>query len=109
MAKPKTLGEAVEQNGVLVCFDLIRQLAEKHGRIPVGFWKHELAPKWTLTVNGTKDKRDNIPPYHAIVVGENKGGWPIVAMMHPAGGSVIGGSQDDIECVLRVALEIANG
>lgn len=107
MAEPRTLGEAVEQRGVLVAFDLIRQLAEKVGRIPVGFWTYQLADQWTLTVNGTGEQRENVPPYHALINGVNRTGWPIVALMSPADGNVIGGSQDDIEAALRAALSSA--
>jgi hypothetical protein len=103
-----TLGEAVDKNGPLLCFELIRQLAEKVGRIPVGFWEYALSADWKLTVNGTKEKRDEVMPYHARIVGVGKAGWPIVAILNPAQGSVMGGTQDDIEIVLRRALEIAS-
>lgn len=103
-AKPRTLGEVVDQNGVLVAFDLIRQLAVKVGRIPVGYWEYTLAPSWSLVVNGTPIKRDDLMPYHARIVGENKLGWPVVAILNPAEGSMMGADQDVIEDVLRTAL-----
>ena len=96
----ETYGEAVEHQGIPEIFDWIIQLAEKHGRMPVGFW--DMSPKdgWRLVVNGTKDERDGVPPWHALV--EHRG-LP-VALVNPAGGGVIGHDEDFVIAMLREAV-----
>lgn len=100
MTAPQTFGEAVDQRGMPEIFERIVRLAEQHGRIPVGDWEHPLKPDWTLTVNGTGETRDALEPYHARIVGVNSGGWPVVAIVNPAGGSVIGMTEDELIAVL---------
>lgn len=105
----ETLGEAVARQGVTLVFDRIVALAERDKRIPVGFWVRPLKADWTLTVNGTGETRDNIPPYHASITGLTATGWPIVAIISPAGGNIIGCTEDEILAVLDAALAETEG
>jgi len=74
---------------ITLAFDLIRRYAERQGWIPIG-WKAFTVGPWTITVNGTPEERDHVPPYHARIDHQT-----IVAilLLHPYGGSV-GGWQD---------------
>lgn len=65
----------------------VADLAEAHGRIPVGDWQIDLEPGFRLRVNGTNTKRDSLPPWHAMIT--NTDGFPLF-LFNPYGGSVIG-------------------
>jgi hypothetical protein len=97
----ETYGEAVERRGTPEVFDLIVDLATKHGRIPVGFW--DMSPKdgWRLVVNGTKDECNCVPPWSALI---EHGGLP-AALVNPAGGAIIGHTEDEIIAMLREAVQ----
>jgi hypothetical protein len=103
MKEPRTLGEAVDQNGVPELFEHIRQLAERHGRIPVGRWTLPLHDGWTLRVNGSGEEWDNLPRYSALLEG-TRNGWPVLAMVDPAGGNLIGVTEDEACAVLQHAI-----
>lgn len=81
---------------IALAFDLIRRYAEREGWIPIG-WRTFTVGPWTVTVNGTPEQRDDVPPWHALIVHRD-----IVALMliHPFGGSV-GGWQDAEEIFVR--------
>lgn len=74
---------------VSLVFDLIRRYAEREGWVPIG-WREFTIGAWSITVNGTKEKRDNVPPYHAMIVNED---YVAIMLLSPFGGSV-GGWQD---------------
>jgi hypothetical protein len=93
MSESQTISEA---------FELIRQYAEREGLIPIGFRSFTVGP-WTVTVNGTPDAKDNIPPYHALVEHAD-----IVALMllNPYGGAVGGWqkAEDEFIAAMQSAL-----
>lgn len=86
---------------ITLAFDLIRRYAEKQKWIPIG-WRNFTVGPWDITVNGTGEERDSIPPYHARVEHRD-----IVAIMliHPFGGSV--GGWRDAEKDFITAMEAA--
>jgi hypothetical protein len=97
----ETYGQAVERQGLPEIFDWIIQLAQKHERIPVGFW--DMTPKvgWRIVVNGTTDERNGVPPWHALI---EHLGLP-AALVSPAGGALIGHDEDDVIAMLREAVQ----
>jgi len=86
-------------------FDLIRRFAVLHGWVPVGFRSFDVGD-WQVTVNGTRDARDNIPPFHARVENMRYVG---TMLMSPRGGSVLGYEHTEAEfCeAMRTALDVA--
>lgn len=51
---------------VSLAFEVIRQYAVREGWQPIGWRTWHVGP-WTITVNGTPQERDTIPPYHALI------------------------------------------
>lgn len=64
----------------------IADYATAQGWAPIGFRTFTVGP-WDITVNGTKERRDGLQPYHASVMHRD-----IIAIMvlNPFGG-VVGG------------------
>lgn len=81
---------------ITLAFDLIRRYAERQGWIPIG-WRAFTVGPWEVTVNGTREDRELIPPWHARIVHRD-----IVAflLLHPFGGSV-GGWREAEEIFVR--------
>jgi hypothetical protein len=75
-----------EPEQITQAFHLIACYAERQGWIPIG-WRVFAVGPWTVTVNGTKEPRDHLPPYHALIEHRD-----IVALMvlSPFGGTVGG-------------------
>lgn len=71
-----TVGEVVDQRGPCVLMERVVKLAEAHRRIPVGWWVLALEGEWELTVNGTTEARDGIPPWNCVLT---RGGCFVVA------------------------------
>ena len=97
MSEPRTVGEAVEQNGYSELMLAVLELAEHCGRVPVGQWAYRFTsdPRWRLYVNGGEAEwrpvgTVTIPRYHALL---ERDGWP-VALVNAAGGTLIGVPED---------------
>lgn len=111
----KTLGQLSDE-GAPICeaFDLLRQLAEQRGWIPIGFRRFELPDAFVVTVNGTPEERQDVtdegepgiavPPYHASVW---RLGWPL-GIFNPFNGTLIAGTEDRLIAAIRAALTKAN-
>lgn len=83
-------------------FMAITDYATAHSWMPIGFRVFTVGP-WEITVNGTKERYDDLDPYHALVVHRD-----IVAIMilNPYGGGVGGwqGAEAQFITDLRDAL-----
>ncbi len=82
MAAPQPAdGERITQ-----VFDLIGKYAIQRKWTPIGWREFKVGP-WTITVNGTKQERDGLAPFHARIVHDS-----VVSIMvvHPYGGTVGG-------------------
>lgn len=86
-------------------FVLIAEYAHRQGWIPIGWREFSIGP-WDITVNGTKERRDDLDPYHARIVHRD-----IVAILilSPFGGGVggWGGAEEALIKDLKSALEVA--
>lgn len=84
-------------------FDLIRQYAERQGWVPIG-WRDWTVGPWRIRVNGTGEKRDNVPPYHALIEHAD-----IIALMliHPLGGQVGGWSKTEENFIAAMRAELS--
>lgn len=97
--RSETMGEAVDRQGVPEIFALIVSLAEADGRIPVGpWWVRDLVDGWTLRVNSQKETHEGVPPYHALI---EHGSSLAMALVSPAGGTLLGCDEDTLVDVLR--------
>lgn len=85
-------------------FDLIRQYAVREGWIPIGFRTFTVGP-WTVTVNGTKDEREAVPPWHAKVA---HGEIISIMLLHPFGGSAVGWCSTEDEFIADMKRTLAN-
>lgn len=102
----KTLGQLADEGApVSLAFELVVQLAEVRGWIPIGFRRIELPDGFAVTVNGTSSARPDaigmeIPPYHASVI---YNGWPggIFTMF---GGTLMAGVEDPLIAALQAAV-----
>jgi hypothetical protein len=87
---------------ITLAFDLIRRYAERQGWIPIG-WRPFTVGPWDVTVNGTPEERDDIPPWHARIVHRD-----IIAflLIHPFGGKAAGwrGAEEDFIRDMEAAL-----
>lgn len=107
MTKARTLGEAVDAGEPLTqVFDLVRQLAEKKGYIPIGFRRIALPDGWIVTVNGTNEPRDDeegftIQPFEASVI---KDGWLRGCFGMFNGGLVGHGTEEQLIAAFEKAL-----
>ena len=81
---------------ISLAFDCIARYAQRQGWIPINWRAFDVGP-WHVTVNGTREKRDGIPPYHARIEHRD-----VIAIMllSPFGGSV-GGWQDAEAAFIR--------
>lgn len=93
-----------QDENVSLAFDLIRRYAEIQGWIPIG-WRVFTVGPWEVTVNGTKDERDGVPPYHAMVHKPESIG---MALIHPFGGKVAGWKtfEDDFIAAMSEACNV---
>ena len=84
-------------------FEVIRRYAVPEGWIPIGWRAFDVGP-WKVTVNGTREKRDDIPPYHVRI--EHR---EIVAFMlvHPLDRSVGGWGETEATCARAMEAELA--
>jgi hypothetical protein len=87
--KTETVGDVFDRRGPCELMALVVQLAEKHGKIPVGTWTIQLDPDWELRVNGTADKWDGVPPWHGMMTSAHNG-WPVVVLFNTVDGQFIG-------------------
>lgn len=71
---------------ISMAFELIRRYAEREGWIPIG-WREFTVGPWRVRVNGTKEEREAIPPYHAAVEKPESIG---IMLLHPYGGKAMG-------------------
>lgn len=55
-----------DEQPISEAFDLIAQYAKREGWIPIGFREWKVGP-WAITVNGTRDARDGIPPSQLLL------------------------------------------
>jgi len=78
---------------VLEVFDLIREYAERHDWLPIG-WRTFTVGDWRVTVNGTKEERDSIPPFHALVEHSR---YVSLMLFSPFGGDSLGWSGAEVE------------
>lgn len=85
-------------------FVLIRDYALSRGWAPMGFRSFTVGP-WTVTVNGTEQAKDNIPPYHALVEHDTMMGW--LMLIHPSGGRV--GTGQHVEDAFITSMRAACG
>lgn len=87
---------------ISLAFDLIRRYAEREGWIPIGFRVWDVGP-WHIVVNGTRDERDGVAPYHAHVANRDYIG---IMVMSPLAGSVGGfqGTEDHFIRDMEAAL-----
>jgi len=105
--RPMTMGEKVERDGPCALFVAIAELAEAHRRIPIGEW--DSGPfltdgRYRVMVNGGRhDEWNHIPRFHAML---EFNGWP-VAMVSPAGGTIVGMDADEDEVIAAVKRESA--
>jgi len=74
-------------------FDLIRQYAEQQGWIPIGFRSFRVGD-WGVTVNGTGERRDDVPPFHARVENARYVG---LMLFSPFGGGAMGFADTEAE------------
>lgn len=96
----ETVGEKVDRDGPCVLMVKVCDLAQKHGRVPVGEWDYTFAsdPKWRLCMNGgphdswSPEEGIDVPRFEVYV---QFNGWP-AALFNTAGGQVIGISEDEI-------------
>ena len=93
MSEPRTVGEAVEEEGYSELMLAVVELAERCGRVPVGQWAYRFTsePRWRLYVNGgdkdwTPEGAMTIPRFHALL---ERDGWP-VALVNAASGTIMG-------------------
>lgn len=86
-----------------VAFDLIARYAEERGWIPIGFRSWQIGP-WKIAVNGTRDERESIPPFHAMVTNDDYLG---VMVVNPMSGTVGGwiGMEDAFIDAMRSELQ----
>ena len=86
-------------------FTLIRDYALQQGWTPIGFRSFQVGP-WRVTVNGTTDEREQIPPYHALIQHDD-----IIALMliSPFGGSVGGWQRAEDEFIVDMQAALARG
>ena len=96
----QTVGEVVEQRGPCELMALVVELAEAYGHLPVGHWTIDLEPGWQLTVNGTKDEIDHVPPWHAMMT---RRGFPVV-IFDSADGTAMWQGEDEAIAVLQRAV-----
>lgn len=102
----KTVGDVVDERGPCLLMARVIALAEAHGRMPVGWWHLDLGAGWTLTVNGTPQTRDRVPPWNAVV---STGGLPVV-MFDAADGRALGADGEEAALdALDRALKVARG
>jgi hypothetical protein len=94
-------------SAISAAFMAIADYATQQGWTPIGFRSFTVGP-WEITVNGTKERCDDVEPYHARVVHQD-----IIAIMvlHPYGGSVGGwqGAEDQFIADMRVAMMAGDG
>jgi hypothetical protein len=88
---------------ISVVFDLIRQYAEREGWIPIGFRSWRVGA-WTITVNGTAERTDDLDPYHARIVNED---YVAIMILHPYGGSVGGWKDTEDAFIADMRAELA--
>lgn len=90
---------------ISLVFDLIRRYAVQQGWVPIGWRVFEPGP-WTVTVNGTKEERERVPPYHARI--EHR---EIVAIMvlSPFGGTVGGWQEAEATFIRDMEAALAEG
>jgi hypothetical protein len=83
-------------------FDLIRQYAEREGWIPIG-WRDWRVGPWRIRVNGTRQEREQAPPWHALIEHDT-----MVAFMciHPMGGSVGGWKDTEADFINAMKAEL---
>ena len=83
-------------------FDVLAQYALAQGWAPIGFRVFTVGP-WTVTINGTDTRRNDLSPYHALIAHRD-----IVALMviHPFGGTIGGwaGAEDAFIADVRAAM-----
>jgi hypothetical protein len=102
----KTLGQLADE-GAPLCevFDLVRQLCEAKGWIPIRYRRIDLSDGFSVTMNGTWEPRTDdegaeIPPFHASV---SRNGWH-AGIFTMFGGTLVGGIEDPLIVALRQAL-----
>ena len=85
-------------------FELIRQYAVREGWVPIGWREWHVGP-WRIRVNGTKDERDAVPPWHAVIEHDD-----VIALMviHPMGGSVGGWKDTEAEFIVAMQQELGS-
>jgi len=85
----ETVGQVFDRHGPCALMAKVATLAELEGRIPVGHWVRPLEAGWTLTVNGTAEKVDGVPPWHGMMESTHHG-WPVVLLFDAVSGDFIG-------------------
>lgn len=85
-------------------FELIRQYAVREGWIPIGFRTFTVGP-WMVTINGTKDEREAIPPWHAKV---EHAEIISIMLLHPFGGSTVGWCNTEDEFIADMKRTLTN-
>jgi hypothetical protein len=81
---------------ITLAMDLIRRYAGQRNWIPIG-WRAFMVGPWDITVNGTREARDGIPPWHARAVHQD-----IVAiLLFDAFGGSVGGFRDAEEWFIQ--------
>jgi hypothetical protein len=103
MKEPITIGEKVDRDGPSALFVAIAELAEAHGRIPIGEWDSgpfQTDPRYRVLVNGGPNARwRDIPRFHALL---EFNGWP-AGLLNPGGGTIAINEDEAIAVVEREA------
>ena len=83
-------------------FDLIRRYAKRKGWIPIG-WREFTVGPWRVRVNGTREVRDAIQPYHALVEHQD-----IIAFMalNPFQGTIGGWKDTESDFIATMQAEL---
>lgn len=91
----KALRELIPSDKYSEAFDLIVQYAERERWIPIG-WREWTVGPWRIQVNGTRQTRDGVPPFHAFVENQTYVG---MMLLHARGGTVGGYENTEAEFI----------
>ena len=65
-----------------------------------GCYERDLPDGWHVKVNAHLDKRDGVPPFHALFVNDDE---MLAAVVSPIGGSMVFDCEDRIIAALKAA------
>lgn len=92
---------------ISLLFDAIAQYCTHQGWVPVG-WREFTVDRWRFQMNGTKEERESVPPYHCAITDHD---LSVFILVHPFGGGITGGTRPlraveaDVTATLLVAAQ----